>query len=395
MIERHYLQPLLPTPFHSRTQAACRTALWSGWAGYQSVRCYTHVEFEYFAARNQATLFDLSPMIKYRITGTDALPYLNRLVTRDVAKLAVGRVAYTVWCNDAGKVLDDGTLFRLDENEYLLFAQDRHLPWLQDSAIGFDLAVEDVSERFAALALQGPTSYAIMQRMGFDDLVSLRPFGWQRLNYCGAELIVSRTGFSGDLGYEIWIAPDQAELLWDDLMSAGADFGLVPMGSDALELLRIEAGYLLPNADFMPADRVTRASRGRSPFELGLGWLVDFDKGHFVGRRALQAERTGSGRYVFVGLDIDGNKPAHESLIYYRRRELIGHITSAMWSPTCKRNIAIAELQAGRESMLNDLWVQIYLQKELKWEKLMLRCRVVRRPFFNPPRRLATPPAAF
>ncbi|MDH3376472.1 MAG: aminomethyltransferase family protein [Gammaproteobacteria bacterium] len=395
MNEPHYLQPLLPTPFHSRTQAACCTALWSGWAGYQSARCYTHVEFEYFAARNQATLFDLSPMIKYRIAGSDSLPYLNRLMTRDVGKLAVGRVAYTVWCNDVGKVLDDGTLFRLDDNEYLLCAQDRHLPWLQDSAIGFDLEVEDVSERFAALALQGPTSYAIVQRMGFDDLMSLRPFGWRRVKYRGAELIVSRTGFSGDLGYEIWSAPDQAESLWDDLMAAGADFGLMPMGSDALELLRIEAGYLLPNADFMPADHATRASRGRSPFELGLGWLVDFNKGHFVGRRALQAERAGSGRYTFVGLDIDGNKPAHESLIYHRRRELIGHVTSAMWSPTCKRNIAIAELQAGREAMLDDLWVEIYLKKELKWEKLMVRCRVVPRPFFDPPRRLATPPAAY
>jgi len=392
MSQHHYRTPLLPTPFHARTEAACRANEWSRWAGYKTVNCYTHVELEYFAARNQATLFDLSPMIKYRISGADALPYLNRLMSRDVSKLEIDRVAYTVWCNDFGKVLDDGTLFRFDRNEYRLCVQDRHYPWLLDSAIGFDVAIDDVTDEIAALALQGPTSYAILRRLGFDELGKLKPFSMGTVRYRGETLIVSRTGYSGDLGYELWAAPGLAESLWDDLMAAGAEFGLIPMGSQALDMVRIEAGFPLPHVDFMPADHATRHTRGRSPLELGLGWLVDFDKDYFVGRRALLTERETGGRYRLVGLDIDGNKPANDALIYYARRKLVGHVTSAMWSPTCKRNIALAELEAGRESLWKDLWVEIYVKKELKWEKMMARCRVVDRPFFRPARRRATPP---
>ncbi len=384
-----------PTPFHSRTSALCRTNEWSRWAGYTTVDCYTDVELEYFACRNAATLFDLSPMIKYRIAGPDAERYLNRLVTRDVRRLGVNRVAYVVWCNDAGKVLDDGTLFRFSESEYRLCAQDRHLGWLLDSAIGYDVRIDDVTDSIAALALQGPTACAVLKRMGLDGIEHLRPFQIRDHEVAGTTLSVSRTGFSGDLGYELWVEPGAAEALWDALLDAGKLSGLRPMGSRALELVRVEAGFILPHVDFMPVDSALRPTRGRSPFELGFDWLVDFDKGHFNGRRALlEEQRTGS-RYRLVRMDVQGNKAAEGAFVYHAKSVHAGQVTSAMWSPVCKRNIAIAELKSEYRSRCDDLWVEIYVNKELKWDKLMARCHIVDKPFFNPARRWATPAADF
>lgn len=387
---------VVPTPFHSRTAAACKTNLWGRWGGYTTVEVYDSTELEYFAIRNTATLFDISPMTKYRIGGPDAERYLNRLVTRDLSKLTPGRVSYAAWCDDAGHVLDDGTIFRLGVQDYRLCSQERHLPWLSDCAIGFDVTIEDETDSVAGLALQGPTSCAILKRLGLEGIQTLRPFHMASFDVGGGRLTISRTGFTGDLGYEIWIAPSQAEILWDQLMEAGALHGLRPIGSRALNLARIEAGFIQANADFVAAEQALRGTRGRSPFELGLGWMVDFDKGHFNGRRALLAEKERGSRYCLVGLDIEGNKPAGGSLVYHRKRTGAGHITSAMWSPTCKRNIALASLTAPYGTRVNDdLWVEIYLLKELKWDKVMARCKVVERPFYNPPRRWATPAPDF
>ncbi len=390
-MKEHYRTPLLATPFHTRTQAAGRARVLSRWAGYSTVAVYTDVRLEYAAVRNQASVFDLSPMIKYRIEGPDAVGYLNRLVTRDVDKLAVGRVGYVVWCDDRGHVLDDGTLFRLEGQRFRLCAQDRHLPWLLDSALGFDVDIEEESEAVAALAVQGPSSCAVLRRLGLKHIETLRPFAVAEFAYRDRALTVSRTGFTGDLGYELWLAPSLAEPLWDDLMAAGQHMHITPIGSQALNLVRIEAGFLMPHVDFMPAAAAVRRTRGRSPFELGLARLVDFDKGHFNGRRALLEERRIGSRYRVVGLDIEGNKPARDAWIYYARRKRVGVVTSAMWSPTCKRNLAIATLEAGRESMWTDLWAEIFVNKELKWERIMARCRVVERPFYDPPRRTQTP----
>ncbi len=395
MNQQHYPTPVMTTPFHSRTAALCRKNDWTRWAGYTTVNVYTEVELEYAAVRNQASVFDLSPMIKYRIAGHDARRYLKRLVTRGIDKFGPGRVAYVVWCNDDGKVLDDGTLFCFEGGEYRLCAQDRHLPWLLDSAIGYDVEVRDVSQEIAALALQGPTSCALLKRFGLSGIETLKPFFMREFPYEGEKLTVSRTGFTGDLGYELWVDSSRAEALWDDLMSAGKEHGITPIGSQTLNLVRIEAGFVLPHVDFMPADYAFRPTRGRSPFELGLSWQVDFDKGHFNGRRALLKEKKTGSRYQLVGLDIDGNKPAKDSLIYHAKHRRIGHVTSAMWSPTCKRNLAIATLEAGRQSLWGDLWAEIYVKKELKWEKIMARCRVVERPFFKPARRSATPAPDF
>lgn len=392
----HYETPLRPTPFHSRTAALCRNNDWGHWAGFTVPNSYGEVELEYFAVRNTATLFDLSPMMKYRIAGRDAERYLNRLMTRDVRKLKPGRVGYAIWCDDDGHVLDDGTLFRFADRQFRLCSQERQLVWLIDSAAGFDVEIEDVTEKIAALALQGPTSAAILRRLNIAGIDSLRPFAMIEVPIEGGSLTLSRTGFTGDLGYEFWIDPGFAESLWDHLMEAGRLHGLRPIGSHALDLVRIEAGFIATNADYMAGDQIIRRTRGRSPFELGLGRLVDFDKGHFTGRRALLAEREKGSRHCLVGLDVEGNKPAGGALVYHNRKTEVGHITSAMWSPTCKRNLALASLKTpyGTE-ITDDFWVEIYVMKELQWDKQMVRARITERPFFDPERRRATPPHDF
>ena len=395
MNREHYRTAVEQTPFHARTESHCLTNEWTRWAGYTTVDCYTEVELEYFAVRNTCTVFDLSPMVKYRIQGPDAEAYVNRLVTRDVIKLAPGRVSYVVWCNGSGHVLDDGTLFRFAEHEFRLCCQERHLCWLLDSAYGFDVELDDVSADVAALSVQGPTSCAVLKAMGLQGIERLRPFHHMDFSVGGSRLDVSRTGFTGDLGYEMWLNPEHALDVWDRLMEAGALYGIRPIGSRALDLVRIEAGFIAPHVDFIPADEALRSNRGRSPFELGLDRLVDFKKGHFNGRRALLEEQRKGSRHRLVGLDVVGNKPAGGALIYHAKHMEVGHVTSAIWSPTCKRNLALATLQSRYRHESDNLWTQIYVLKELKWEKHMVRCRVVERPFFNPARRRATPAGDF
>jgi aminomethyltransferase len=397
MLAPHFKQPLLETPFHARARDLSQVDSFVAWAGYTTVDVFTSVEQEYFAIRNAATLYDLTPMVKYRIVGPDAAAYLNRLVTRDIGKLKPDRVAYCVWCNDAGHLIDDGTVFRLGENEYRLCTAERQIDWLLDSAIGFDVKIDEITEQIAALAVQGPTSCAVLKSAGLLGIDTLKPFEIGYFTLSGHPLTASRTGFTGDLGYELWMAPDAAESIWDALMTAGHSRGIRAIGSQALNVARLEAGFLSPNVDFVSAEHTIRTGSDRSPLELGLAWLVDFDKGHFTGRRALLAERRRGPRRQLVGLDIAGNKPAHNALLYAQpngKRE-IGSITSAAWSPTCKRNIALAMVNAPYFQMGSTVWAEIYLNRELVWERRMSRAEVVERPFFAPSRRRATPPAEF
>jgi aminomethyltransferase len=392
-----FKQPLLKTPFHERARALSQVDRFIAWAGYTTVDVFTTMEQEYFAIRNAATLYDLTPMVKYRVSGADALPYLNRLVTRDIAKLKPDRVAYCVWCNDAGHLIDDGTIFRLGAGEYRICTAERQIDWLLDSAIGFDVEIGEVTEHIAALAVQGPTSCAVLKAAGLQGVENLKPFEIGYFALGAHRLTVSRTGFTGDLGYELWMDPGEAEAVWDALMEAGRSRGIRAIGSQALNIARIEAGFLLPNVDFVSAEHTIRTERDRSPFELGLGWLVDFQKGHFTGRRALLAEMSQGPRRQLVGLDIAGNKPAHNSLLYTddSGKHEIGSVTSAIWSPTCKRNIALAMVDAPHFRTGSTVWAEIYLNRELIWERRMSRALVVERPFFAPDRRRATPPAEF
>jgi aminomethyltransferase len=389
----HFKQPLLTTPFHERSRAFSQLDSFVAWAGYTTVDVFTSVEQEYFAIRNAATLYDLTPMVKYRISGAGATSYLNHLVTRDIGKLKVLRVAYCVWCDDAGHLIDDGTIFRLGETEYRLCTGERQLDWLLDSAIGFDVEIAEVTADIAALSVQGPTTCAVLKDFGMTGIESLKPFEIRHFVVAGTPLMCSRTGFTGDLGYELWMQLDHAESVWDGLIAAGRSRGIRPIGSKALNVARIEAGFIMPNVDFVSAERTIHTGRARSPLELGLGWLVDFKKGHFTGRRALLAEDKRGARRRLAGLDIEGNKPAHNSLLYADRaaKHEVGSVTSAIWSPTCKSNIALAMLEAPHFEIGATIWAEIYLNRELLWERRVARARVVERPFFAPERRRATP----
>jgi aminomethyltransferase len=447
----HFLQPLLKTPFHNRARALSQLDSFIPWSGYTTVDVFTNVEQEYFAIRNATTLYDLTPMVKYRIAGPSALPFLNRLVTRDISKLKVGRVAYCVWCNDAGHLIDDGTVFRLGENEYRLCTAERQLDWLLSSAIGFDgtgnlggsganrafgrgtgafggssgtlgaatvalgggngaslardgssgvsspLVIEEVTDQIAALAMQGPTSYAALAAAGLRGVERLKPFEIGTFEVDGITITVSRTGFTGDLGYELWMDPNHAERVWDRLMTAGQTRGIRPIGSRALNIARIEAGFLQPNVDFVSSAHTVLMGRDRSPLEMGLEWLVDFDKPYFTGRRALFEEKRRGASRRLIGLDIEGTKPAHNALLYSDRRgrREVGSVTSATWSPTCKRNIALAMIDTPYFQVGSTVWADIYLNRELVWERRMARARVVERPFFAPERRKATPPGNY
>jgi aminomethyltransferase len=391
----HYRHAIYRTPFHSRTSALNRLNAWHRWKDYTVADAYFDVALEYTALRNACTVFDLSPMTKHRITGLDALAYMNRLVTRDVAKIRPGRVGYTVWCDDAGQVIDDGTIFHLTENVFRLCSQERQLDWLHAAALGFDVHIVEETDDVAALALQGPTSCAVLKRFGLAGIETLKPFGLRNYAFEDVDLMVSRTGFTGDLGYELWIAPEHAELLWDRLFEAGSLHGLKPMGTFALEMSRIEAGFIQAGIDFLPADRAIRAGRTRSPFELDLAWLVDFGKPVFNGRRALLAEQTRGSRYRLVKLDVEGNKPAKDAYVYDGRRNVIGAVTSYMWSPAVKASIALASVRTPWGRPGEELFAEIYYQKELKWNRVLARCRVVEGPFYKPARLKQTPAPDF
>jgi aminomethyltransferase len=382
---------LLQTPFHARVAEACELNLWEEWKGYTTPWAFTNVELEYFSIRNSASLFDLTPMTKYRISGADAHAYLDRLVTRNLRKLETGRVMYTAWCNDQGKVIDDGTVFRLADSTFMLCSQERHMDWLSWSALGFDVSIEDITEQIAALSFQGPTSCAILKNMGLHEVENLKPYGLRHYPFEEGELMVSRTGYTGDLGYELWVDPVAAETLWDRLMSAGENYDVKPIGSAALQIARIEAGFIQAGRDFVPAQQEVRLGRSRSPYELGLGWLVHLKKPHFNGQNALREEKLKGSRYRFVKLDVTGNITAENAYIYNKNRELVGSVTSAAWVPTAKRNIAYASLEMPWGALDDELYAEIYYRRELKWKRVMAPCTVIEGPIFDLARRHATP----
>jgi aminomethyltransferase len=391
-------QGRLQTPFTSRLEQLDTLNRWHEWKGYTTPDALYCADIEYFAIRNATAVFDLTPMTKYRITGPDACDYLDRLVTRDMTKVGPGRVAYAVWCNDQGQVIDDGTIFHLREGEYRLCSQERHYDWLVASTTGFDVTVTHETAEVAALAVQGPTSFSTLAGLGIDGLAELRPFGLMHSDFEGSELMISRTGFTGDLGYELWVDPDKAGALWDALFEAGRLHGIRAIGTEALELARIEAGFLAAYSEFLPGDETVRTGRSRSPLELGLDWLVDFKKPNFNGRRALARELREGSTWRLVKLDIDGNKPAHHSYVFAKprgnRRE-IGFITSAAWSPVCKQNIALGTVRCPHGKPGSTVWVEIYYQREMHWDRKMAEARVVDKPFWWPPRRGATPPGPY
>jgi aminomethyltransferase len=393
----HFRTLRLGTPFQPRIDALAKTGDWYDWGGYRAPNALWDEELEYFSIRSQAALFDISPMVKYRIEGPEAEAFCNKVTLRDVAKLKPGRVRYTAWCDDAGHVLDDGTLFRLSPTRFRLCSQERHLPWLLDSATGFDVAVEEETEAVAGLALQGPTSFAILREAGFAGVERLKVFDLAEFPHEGGMATISRTGFTGDLGYELFVPAEWALSLWDRLMKAGELRGIRAIGYAALNRARLEAGLIVANSDFVTADHAIRADRLRMPDEIGLGFMVDPQKGHFNGRRAILGARAKQKlRHVLVGLEIEGNIPAEHAIVYHRKTREVGLVSAAMWSPMAKRNIAIASLERPYGAdITDDLWVEIYAMRELQYVKMMKRAKVVPRPFVRLDRRTANPPGDF
>jgi aminomethyltransferase len=392
---------LKATPFHERTAALCLSHAWRRWAGYIVASSYelSH-EREYHAIRAAAALFDVSPLYKYRIRGKDAARLLDHVVTRDVQAMKVGQVAYTPWCDAAGKVLDDGTIARLDQTTFRMTAAEPNLRWLQDNAAGFDVTIRDVSTSIAALSLQGPASRSILERLG--ELSPLKYFRLAEATLGGIPVSISRTGYTGDLGYELWVDSNQALPLWDALMEAGTPHGIVPAGMLALDVARIEAGLMLIDVDYVPARKALIESQTSSPYELDLGWAVDLKKERFVGRQALAAEASRAPQWQFVGIEIEWSSlerlyaevglatrlPAaawRTSVPIYAGNEQAGYATSGGWSPLLKKYIALAHLQARWAAPGTQLEIEITVEHRRK----RAAARVVKKPFFDPERKRA------
>ncbi len=391
-LREHFRDTVLKTPFYPRAAELNIVNDWKRWAAYTVANTFESLELEYAAIRNGASVFDLTPMAKYRITGPDALAFLNKVVTRDLSKLGDNRVAYTVWCNDRGQVIDDGTVFRFSSTDFRLCAQERQLDWLMISALGFDVAIEEETDAVPALALQGPASCTILQKIGLGGIEELKPFDIHTFKAFGTSLTVSRTGYTGDLGYELWIDPAHALDLWDALFEAGAPYAIRPIGTAAINMIRVEAGFLMAGVDFMPALETVRDGHTRSPFELGLGWTVNLKKEHFTGKQALLAEKENGSRYRFIKLDVEGNKTACDAFIYAGKSKAIGTVTTAAWSPILKKNLAFASVEMPWGKIGDELFAEIYYQKELKWTRKWAKCTIVEGLFFDPERRRKTPP---
>ena len=345
------------SPFYPREAALNIREAWSAWNGYKFAEYYYDAEYEYFCVRNLCATYDICPMQKYYVQGRDAKAMLNRMVTRDISKLALNRVTYVVWCTDEGRMVDDGTIFRLGGDEFMLTCGSPCSAWLKMSAFGYDdVAITDMTDEIAALSLQGPTSCAVLKKMGLQGIEAAKPFDILRFPFHGDTLMVSRTGFTGDLGYELWIRPGLALEMWDELYAAGDDYGIQPFGEQATNMARLEAGFIMPDMEFNEALKTVHFEHDQTPFELNLGWLVDFSKPHFNGRSALLREKERGPKFTLTRLDIEGNKPAEASYLYRNKRctRQIGYVTSAMWSPAVKANIALAMVRT--DCLKGEIW---------------------------------------
>lgn len=394
------------TPFHARTLALCGSLNYRDWSGYYAVSAYeTHHEHEYNAIRNAAALIDVSPLFKYHVTGPDATTLVNRVITRDAARMAVGQVYYTPWCDEHGKVIDDGTVARIAEDRYRWTAADPTLRWLRQNAAGMRVEIEDVSEQVAALALQGPASADVLRSVTRADIDRLRYFRRTGAEIGGVDVDISRTGYTGDLGYEIWIPAESAVAVWDALAAAGAPFGLKPAGMLALDVARLEAGLLLIDVDFHSSRKAMIEPQKYTPFELGLGRLVALDKRSFIGRDALVEEQRRGARRMIVGLEVDWSHveqlhdayglapvaPSAASRVAVpvrRDGRQVGRATTTAWSPVLKRLIALATVDAPHYARGTRLEVEVTVEGT----RHFAGATVVPTPFFNPPRKTATPP---
>ncbi|HEX2386798.1 MAG TPA: aminomethyltransferase family protein, partial [Candidatus Binatia bacterium] len=386
------------TPFHPRTAALCSSHSWRVWSGYLAASSYEVLhDHEYHAIRNSAAVIDISPLYKYDVSGRDALKLVDRVVTRNAAKCALGQAMYTCVCDAEGKVIQDGTFFRWGENRFRFHLAEPSMRWLGMNAAGMDVEIDDVSERIAAVALQGPTSREIVKSIFGGAVDRLKFFHFASFDLEGVPIVVSRTGYTGDLGYELWIAAERAVEFWDLLMRAGKPYGITPAGMLALDLARLEAGFILLEVDYTSAEKALIPTQKYSPFEIGLGWTVALDKEHFVGRKALAEEKRRGSARALVGLEIDwkdyercygeaGLAPEVPSAAWrggapvYDGGKQIGQATTGGWSPTIKRYIALATLRSD----FARLGTEVSMELTVDYVRKKVKARVVKTPFFDP-----------
>lgn len=394
----------IPSPFHSRTAAHCSSMRWKDWAGYHAVCFYgdTH-DSEYFALRHAAGLIDVSPLYKYEVTGKDAARFLAFATVRDVTRMKPGRVSYTCWCDDDGKIIDDGTVARLDDGRFRLTAAEPSLSWLSRLASPFDVQLVDVTTTLAALSLQGPNSRAILKScVEGIDMGALKFFAIEAGQLGGLPVWVSRTGYTGDLGYEIWTPSGAAEDLYDRLVAAGEPYQALPCGLDAMDVARIEAGFVMNGVDYFSANHVLIEARKSSPYELGLGWTVELERETpFIGQAALRREKARGPEWSLVYLDVDwdetealyatyglppeiGSKAWRDGKpVYDQTGNWIGMATSGAWSPTLKKNLALAQVKTpfAKEA------TRLEIEQTVQYRRHTVPATVGKSAFFNPPRK--------
>ena len=392
------------TPFHPRTSELCTSLFYKDWAGYHTVCSYdTCHEREYYALRNAAGLIDVSPLYKYEVYGKDAAAFLSRVMVRNVRNLDLGRCTYLCWCDDYGKVLDDGTVSRLDDTYFRVTAAEPTLSWLMRLSRGFDVTIEDSTDRIGTLSLQGPNSREILRNACDADMDSLRYFDVTKAKLDGVDVVISRTGYTGDLGYEVWVGSDQALKVYDSIMVAGRDYRIQPVGLDAMDVTRIEAGYIMNGVDYFSANTCSIESRKSTPYEIGLGWTVDLDRDPFIGQDALKAEKAHGSEWATVGLVYDW--PAFERLfdefglppqlpggawrtavpVYNKKGRQVGQGTSGAWSAVLKDNLALATVKSAYAEPGTALQIEVTVE----FERRRVPAIVTKTPFFDPPRKKA------
>ncbi|HET9913482.1 MAG TPA: aminomethyltransferase family protein [Anaerolineales bacterium] len=390
---------LKTTPFHERTSGLCLPHNWRRWAGYLVAGSYElTLDREYWAIRNSAALIDVTPLMKYTIKGKDASRLLNRVVTRDMDKLKVGQVYYTGWCDEDGKMIDDGTISRLDETTFRMTSAEPNLRWLAMNAVGLDVEISEVTDSVAALSLQGPNSRVILNRVSADSVDGLKYFRLMQNKLDGVPVTISRTGYTGDLGYEIWMGTKDAIKVWDILMEAGADYGIAPVGILAMDMARVEAGLFMLEVDYTSASHAWIEPQKSSPFELGLDWTVALDKpGYFVGRRALEREKREGYAWKLMGLEVEwegmerlfkevGLPPqipgmaVRASLPILAGNVQVGYASTSTWSPLLKKYIALAHLQKPYYEAGTNVRMEITVEHHRQHAP----AKVVKLPFYEP-----------
>jgi len=420
----------IPTPFHERTAPLCTSMRWKDWAGYHAVCSYgTYMPAEYFAIRHAAGLVDVTPLFKYDVRGRDAAAVLSRIMVRDITALKVGQVVYSCWCDDDGKVVDDGTVWRLEEQYFRMTSAEPAIGWLMRFVRGCDVQIQDVSRQIAALSLQGPNAREILKQVAGPELDRLRFFRLLRCRIAGSagaspsrvarppsavgpslvassfDAIITRTGYTGDLGYEIWVENRHALALYDALLAAGKPVGLLPAGLDAQDVCRVEAGFILNGVDYYSAPHCLIEKRKSTPYELDLGWMVKLDREPFVGQAALRREHARGPRRVLVGLEIDwdhfaalhaehGLPPEVPTAawrtpvpVYDARGRQVGYATSGVWSPTLKKNLALATVRPA----FGKVGTELRFEVTVEYERRLCKAFAAAKPFFDPERKKATP----